>query len=76
MKRLIILSTITASVLLSACNNEKNNNTGGASNDPVLKESVQITNQPLSNYENAEPTVLTVAERGIDDTAEPIPLQF
>lgn len=77
MKRMMILSTLAASVVLSACNNDNdNNNTGGASNDPVLKESVRITNQALTDFENAEPTAITVAERGIDDTAEPVSIQF
>ena len=44
---------------LSGCggndNNSKPNNNNQPPNDPVLKETLSLTNQPQSNYEQAEP---------------------
>ena len=57
MRKLILLFMV--GIGLSGCggndNNSKPNNNNQSPNDPVLKETLSLTNQPQSNYEQAEP---------------------
>ena len=53
MRKLILLFMV--GIGLSGCggndNNSKPNNNNQSQNDPVLKETLSLTNQPQSNYE-------------------------
>lgn len=66
---------------LSGCggndNNSKPNNNNQSQNDPVLKETLSLTNQPQSNYEQSESKSITeISESTIDNKSEPVAVKF
>ncbi|WP_087543926.1 hypothetical protein [Acinetobacter sp. WCHA29] len=79
MRKLILLFMV--GIGLSGCggndNNSKPNNNNPSPNDPVLKETLSLTNQPQSNYEQAEPKSITeISESTIDNKSEPVAVKF
>lgn len=79
MRKFILLFMV--GIGLSGCggndNNSKPNNNNQSQNDPVLKETLSLTNQPQSNYEQTEPKSITeISESTIDNKSEPVAVKF
>ncbi|MCR4531342.1 hypothetical protein [Acinetobacter venetianus] len=79
MRKFILLFMV--GIGLSGCggddNNSKPNNNNQSKNDPVLKETLSLTNQPQRNFEQAEPKSLTeISESPIDNKADPVSVKF
>lgn len=71
----ILMLSIAIGLSLAGCGNN-NDGDNGASNDPVLKESVRISNINTDPNNLGEPENLTaINERAVDERAEPFPLQ-
>lgn len=71
-----LMLSMAIGLSLAGCGGSNNDNTGGASNDPVLKESVRISNINTDPNDLGEPELLTaVNERAVDDQAEPFALR-
>lgn len=69
-RKLLLSAAIGLS--LAGCGGSNNDNNGGASNDPVLKESVRIGNINTDPNDLGEPELLTaINERAVDEQAEP-----
>lgn len=79
MKKYMLLFMVA--IGLSGCggddNKSKPNNNNQSQGNAVLKETLILTNQSQSNFEQAEPKTLTaISETTIDNKAEPVAVKF